>query len=162
MPNPESTRPDIIRRTSFVVKDAEASARFYQEVFGWSRFYDNQTPVDDRFPPCAPPGANAHLIILKAEHGDIGMVGFMQYLEHTPNAATDPDKTKLGIGDTILVVEAKDIDKTYERARKAGARLVTEPIKWSVTNYTGDGKIHLCTFSLFDPNGIYVEVNVRL
>ena len=152
----------IIRRTSFVVCDAEAIADFYQEVFGWERFYDNETPVDARFPPCAPDAALAHIVILKADDPYIGMIGFMEYVGFKPDNATHKDKTKLGIGDPILVIEAKDIDKAYARAKASDARLVTKPIKWTVKDYSGEGLIHLCTFSFFDPNGIYVEVNTRL
>ena len=152
----------IIRRTSFVVENADAIAQFYQDVFGWTRFYDNETPVDKRFPPCAPDAALAHLIILKADDPYIGMLGFMEYVGVTPETATDKNKKKLGIGDPILVLEVKDIDAVYERAKSSAARLVSEPIKWTVKDYSGEGLIHLCTFSFFDPNGIYVEVNTRL
>lgn len=152
----------IIRRTSFVVADAEAIAKFYQHVFGWERFYDNDTPVDARFPPCAPDTALAKLIILKAKDPDIGMVGFMEYLDFEPELSTDKDKTALGIGDPILVIEAADIEAVYERVKSTNARLVTEPIKWTVKDYAGTGLIHLCTFSFFDPIGTYVEVNTRL
>ncbi len=152
----------ILRRTSFVVRDADAIATFYQNVFGWSRFYDNDTPVDARFPPCAPDASIARVTILQADDPYIGMLGFLEYASFEPDLTTDKNKTKLGIGDPIMVVETKDIDATFERAKTNGARLVSEPVKWTVTNYTGDGLIHLCTFSFFDPNGIYVEVNTRL
>ncbi len=155
-PNP------IIRRTSFVVNDVEAIADFYQMVFGWTRFYDNETPVDARFPPCAPDAALAKLIILKADDPYIGMLGFMEYVDHTPEVATDVHKTKVGVGDPILVIETQDIYYTYAQAKAAKARIVTEPIEWTVKDYSGKGLIHLCTFSFFDPNGIYVEVNTRL
>lgn len=152
----------IIRRTSFVVADAEKIAKFYQHVFGWERFYDNDTPVDARFPPCAPEAALAKLIILKAKDPDIGMLGFMEYLGFEPEISANKDKTKLGIGDPILVIEAADIDAVYAKVQTTDARLVTEPIKWTVKDYAGTGLIHLCTFSFFDPIGTYVEVNTRL
>jgi len=152
----------ILRRTSFVTDDADKIARFYEDAFGWSRFYDNETPVDARFPPCAPDAALARLIILKAKHPDIGMVGFMEYIGFEPDVSTDKDKKKLGIGDPILVIESYDIDATYERIQKSDAHLVSEPINWTVKNYAGDGLIYLRTFSFFDPIGTYVEVNIRL
>ena len=156
----------ILRRTSFVVADAEKIADFYIHVFGWKRFYDNDTPVDARFPPCAPDAALAKLIILKAKDPDIGMLGFMEYLGFEPEVSTNKDKATLGIGDPILVIEAMDIDAVYEKVKTStkttGARLVTEPIKWTVKDYAGTGLIHLCTFSFFDPIGTYVEVNTRL
>lgn len=152
----------ILRRTSFVVADAEKIADFYQHVFGWERFYDNDTPVDARFPPCAPEAALAKLIILKAKDPDIGMLGFMEYLGFEPEISTNKDKTTLGIGDPILVIEVMDIDAVYEKIKTTEARLVSEPIKWTVKDYAGTGLIHLCTFSFFDPIGTYVEVNTRL
>ena len=152
----------ILRRTSFVVADAEKIAKFYQHVFGWERFYDNDTPVDARFPPCAPDAALAKLIILKAKDPDIGMLGFMEYLGFEPEVSTNKDKATLGIGDPILVIEAMDIDAVYAKVKKTEARLVSEPIKWTVKDYAGTGLIHLCTFSFFDPIGTYVEVNMRL
>lgn len=156
----------ILRRTSFVVSDAEKIARFYEDIFGWVRFYDNDTAVDARFPPCAPDAAMAKLIILKVKDPDIGMIGFMEYLDFTPEASTNKDRAKLGIGDPILVIEAKHIQDVYDKVKSTasvtGVRLVSEPINWTVKDYAGTGVIHLCTFSFFDPVGTYVEVNTRL
>lgn len=153
---------NIIRRVSFMVADVEATAGFYQKVFGWTRFYDADTPVDKRFPPCAPDQTPAHIIILQADDPNIGMVGFMEYEGATPEQRVDPERKTLGLGDSILIIEAKDIHATYAQARAAGARLVCEPIEWTVTAGSGDGVIRLCSFSFFDPNGLYVEVNMRL
>lgn len=153
---------NIIRRTSFMVADVEATAIFYQNVFGWTRFYDAHTPVDRRFPPCAPDQTPAKIIILQADDPNIGMVGFMEYEGVTPEQRVDPDRKTLGLGDSILIIEAKDIQATCEKARSAGARLVCEPVEWTVTAASGDGVIKLSTFSFFDPNGLYVEVNMRL
>ena len=152
----------ILRRTSFVVRDADAIANFYQKVFGWTRFYDNDTPVDARFPPCAPDKAVGRVTIVKADDPYIGMIGFLEYKDFEPEDSTDKEKTHLGIGDPIMVIETKDVEATYARLKTSGARIVTEPINWTVTNYTGEGLIHLCTFSFFDPIGTYVEVNARL
>ena len=153
---------NIIRRVSFMVADVEATAGFYQQVFGWTRFYDAETPVDRHFPPCAPDQTPAHIIILQADDPNIGMVGFMEYVGVKPETRVDKDRDSLGLGDSILIIEARDIQATYEKARSAGARLVCEPREWTVTAGSGDGLIHISTFSFFDPNGLYVEVNMRL
>lgn len=158
----DTSHSNIIRRVSFMVADVEAAARFYQEVFGWTRFYDADTPVDRRFPPCAPDQTPAHIIILQADNPNIGMVGFMEYRGVTPERRVDRDRETLGLGDSLLIIEAADIQATYEKARAAGARLVCEPLEWTVTANSGEGVIKLSTFSFFDPNGLYVEVNMRL
>ena len=151
---------DLFRRTTFIVPDAAAAARFYVDVFGWTRWYDNVLAVDHRFPPAAPDGARAHLIILKAEDERIGMLGLLQYLEAPFDTAVPANRRKLRMGEPILVIETRDIDGVYERARAAGANVVTPPVDWTVPSNDGQGVIRLRTMSLFDPNGIYMEVNV--
>ena len=39
-------QPDLLKRTTFIVRDAEASATFYQQVFGWTVWYDNVVKAD--------------------------------------------------------------------------------------------------------------------
>lgn len=153
---------NLFRRTSFIVSDVEGTANFYQQIFGWKRFYDQETPVDKRFPPCAPDQTIGKIIILKVDDPFIGMIGFMEYQGYKPEKRVTAARRTLGIGDTILIVEAKDIAATFDKARTVGAELVTEPVEWTVKAHSGAGVIRLSTFSFFDPNGIYVEVNCRL
>lgn len=158
----QDTVTNLLRRTSFIVGDVEATASFYQAIFGWERFYDNETPVDYRFPPCAPDQTIGKIIILKVEDPFIGMIGFMEYENFTPQSRVEVSRKTLGIGDAILIVESKNIQETYLAARKLDANIVTEPVEWTVKNHSGQGVIRLNTFSFFDPNGIYVEVNTQL
>jgi len=151
----------LLRRASYIVADAEAAASFYEQLFGWTRFYDNETAVDHRFPPSQPDGTLARIIILKAEDPFIGMIGFMQYLGITPAVGVNSDRSEVKLGDTLNVVEVKDIEGCHARAVELGAKVVTAPVDWSVTDYSGKGTIDLATFSFFDTNGIYFEVNTR-
>jgi predicted enzyme related to lactoylglutathione lyase len=157
----QDDKEGIIRRASYIVEDVEVTASFYEKLFGWTRFYDNKTTVDYRFPPCAPDGTLAHIIILKADDPYIGMVGFMEYDQFSATEKINKERRCLGVGDTINVIEVNDIDAVYERAKKLGARLVSAPVDWSVTDYSGKGVIKLATFSFFDANGLYFEVNSR-
>jgi catechol 2,3-dioxygenase-like lactoylglutathione lyase family enzyme len=153
--------PDLLRRTTFVVDSAAETASFYQSVFGFSEFYNNTLPVDARFPPTGlPDGAKAHLIILKVEDPLIGMIGFLEYVE--PRLPAKPPRTdgQVRVGEPILVIECKDMQATYARAQKAGARIVSPPADWEVPHYDGVRKIQLTTMCLFDPNGVYIECNL--
>ena len=47
----------------------------------------------------------------------------------------------------------------YEAARNEGATIVTEPVTWVVPGAGTDEKIELKSISLFDPNGIYMEIS---
>ncbi|HNR22181.1 MAG TPA: VOC family protein [Steroidobacteraceae bacterium] len=151
----------ILRRTTFLVPDAEAAAKFYTEVFGWTRWYDQELSVDRRFPPAAPDGARAHLVIVQAKDPKIGMLGLMQYLEPPFDTGVRKGRSQVSMGEAILVIEAADLDGIHERARARGATIVTPPVNWEVPKNDGNGVYKLRTLSMFDPNGIYMEVNTH-
>jgi catechol 2,3-dioxygenase-like lactoylglutathione lyase family enzyme len=152
----------ILRRTTFVVPDADAAARFYSEVFGWTRFYDNPVKVHQFFPPAAPHNAASHLVLLKAEDPKIGMVGFLQYLDPPFDAAVPTGRTKVRMGEAILVVQTADVDGIHQRALAAGANVIAPPTNWEVPSHDGSSSIKLRTMSMFDPNGVYSEINQHL
>ena len=150
----------ILKRTTFVVADAEAAAGFYRSVFGWSIWYDNIVRADRRFPPSgAADGAEVRLIILEALDPKVGKLGLLEYLDPPFDLGTLAGRTKVRMGEAILVVETEDVDGVYERALAAGASVVTSPVDWEVPAPDGKSSIKLRTVSLFDPNGIYLEVS---
>ena len=152
----------LFKRTTFIVKDAEASARFYSAVFGWTTWYDNIVKADSRFPPSgAPHMAEVRLIILQAEDPRIGKLGLLQYVDPPFDEGTPQGRTKVRMGEPILVIETTDVDGVYERALEHGADVVTAPVDWEVPSPDGASTIHLRTISLFDPNGIYMEVSAH-
>jgi len=149
----------ILRRTTFVVADAEKSARFYESVFGWMRFYDHRVAVHAGFPPAGPHNTPCHLVILKAEDAKVGMVGFMQYLEPPFDTAVPTNRSKVRLGETILVTQVTDIDRVEAAARTAGASICTPSTNWEVPSHDGKSVIRLRTMGMFDLNGVYVESN---
>ena len=150
----------LLKRTTFIVADAEASAEFYKSVFGWSVWYDNIVKADRRFPPSgAPDMAEVRLIILEAKDPKVGKLGLLQYLDPPFDTGTVQDRTKVRMGESILVVETEDVDGIYERATAAGASVVTSPVDWQVPSPDGESAIKLRTISMFDPNGIYMEIS---
>lgn len=152
---------NILLRTTFVVADVEAALNFYREVFEWTVAYDNVLAVDYRFPPTAPDGAKARLVMLQCEDPQIGKLGFMQYLDHKMAPAPSKHRKTLGQGEAILVVNSTDPDAAYERIKKTVAVVVAPPTDWTVPGPNPGQVIRLRTLSLFDPNGIYLEVNLR-
>ncbi len=151
---------DVLKRTTFIVADAASSASFYQDVFGWTVWYDNLLQADPRFPPSgAPDMAEVRLIILEAADPRIGKLGLLQYLDPPFDTGTIQGRTKIRMGEPILVIETENVDGVYERALAAGASVVTEPVDWEVPAPDGKSVINLRTISLFDPNGIYMEVS---
>ena len=150
----------MLKRTTYIVADARASAEFYQHVFGWTVWYDNVLPADHRFPPSGAPGpADVHLIILQANDPKIGKLGLLQYLDPPFDAGQVRNRTRVRMGEAILVIETPDVDGVYDRALQTGATLVTPPVDWTVPTPDGQGSILLRTISMFDENGIYMEVS---
>ena len=154
---------DILLRSTFIVGDLEGAIRFYSEAFGWRVAYDNVLAVDSRFPPTAPDGALARLVFFASEGDDpeIGGIGFMKYLSHTTTPGPSKHRKAVGEGEAILVVKSADPDAVYQRILKTDAVVVAPPTDWTVPSPVKGQVIRLRTMSLFDPNGIYLEVNLR-
>jgi catechol 2,3-dioxygenase-like lactoylglutathione lyase family enzyme len=152
---------DVLLRSTFIVGDIEAAIRFYRDVFGWTVAYDNVLAVDYRFPPAAPDGAPCRLVIFQGEDPEIGGIGFMKYLHHKLPPGPSKHRKTVGEGEAILVVKSSDPDAAYERIRKTDAVIVAPPTDWTVPGPAPGQVIRLRTMSLFDPNGIYIEVNLK-
>jgi len=153
----------ILKRTTFVVADAERLADFYVAVFGFARWYDHELGVDHRFPPTGlPDGARAKLIICRARAPQIGMLGFLQYLD--PPMPARPARTdfRLAPGEPVLVLNCDDVDAVHARAVAAGATIGTPPTVWEVPRREGGGVTRLKMLCFFDPEGHYCEVSTHL
>ncbi|MFO1425968.1 MAG: VOC family protein [Steroidobacteraceae bacterium] len=152
----------ILRRTTFVVPDANAAAKFYEHVFGWTRFYDHSLVAKKGFPPVSPNDEPVKLVILKAQDPHIGMIGFLQYVDPPFDTAVPVNRSKVRMGEAILVIQTPDVDGVYERARVSGATIAVPPTTWEVPSHDGKSVIRLRTMSMFDPTGVYSEVNQHL
>ena len=150
----------VLKRTTFVVPNATQAAKFYQDVFGWTVWYDNILEADKRFPPSgASDKAKVKLVILQAVDPKLGKIGFLEYIDPPFDIGYLSNRCKIRMGEPILVIESEDIHGVYERAIEAGANVITEPVDWYVPSPNGESKIHLRTVSMFDPFGIYMEVS---
>jgi catechol 2,3-dioxygenase-like lactoylglutathione lyase family enzyme len=150
---------DILLRSTFIVGDIDAAIQFYGEVFGWRLAYDNVLAVDRRFPPAAADGAPARLVFFQGDDPEIGGIGFMKYLHHRMTPGPSKHRKTVGEGEAILVVKSADPDACYLRILKTDAVIVAPPTDWTVPSPIQGRVIRLRTMSLFDPNGIYLEVN---
>ncbi len=151
---------DIFKRTTFIVANALEAAQFYQDVFGWKVWYDNTLEADYRFPPSgAPDKAKVHLVVLEVADPKIGKLGLLSYENPPFDTAIPTNRTKVRMGETILVINSQDVKAVYERAKKAGATIISEPVDWKVPGPGNKPEIRLRTLAMFDPNGIYMEVS---
>ena len=151
---------DFLKRTTFVVNDAKKAAQFYIDVFGLEVWYDNMLQADHRFPPSgAPDKAEVHLILLASPEGKLG---FMSYQDVPFDTSVPSNRSKVKMGEPILVFGTEDVDQLTERAIEAGAQVVSGPANWRVPTPDGQSTTHLRMVAFFDPEGIYMEVSQRL
>jgi len=150
----------VLKRTTFIVRNAKESAAFYTSVFGWSIWYDDVLNADYRFPPSgAKDKAEVHLIILQANDPKLGKLGLLQYIKSPFEIQELEKRDQVRMCEPILVIETNDIEGVHDRAVKAGATIVSAPVDWYVPGPEKESSIHLRTVSFFDPNGIYMEVS---
>lgn len=151
---------DIVKRTTLMVRDADRAARWYEQVFGMTRAMDTPFILSGEQLAAGAKGDRLRLVIMRAEHDQIGMIGLMEWIEPRQDAPAEPP-TRIGWGQPVFVVAADDCRATVERARLAGGRVHCEPREWTVTGFGGVEQ-QMIGASFFDPDGYFFEVNQRV
>ncbi len=151
---------DILRRTTLMVRDAEAAAQWYETVFGMTRWMDTPFTLSGTQLAAGKKGDQTRLIIMKCEHDFIGMLGLLEWTDPKMKAPAVPSK-RIAFGAPIFVVQAVECAATVERARSTGSRIHAEPLAWTVTG--ADGKaVDMVGASFWDLDGYFFEVNQRV
>ena len=158
-PVPEADRlPLDLRRTTLVVKDMEASLKFYRDALGLKVTYDNII----RTPRSAKDDASAerslHLVFLRANDDYVGQIGLMEYTKpvRTPRPAKTGD---LSPGDIVLVFNTKGLQAKFDKAKAMGVKVDEAPHPTSYPSYDGKGVINVMFSAFYDPDGYYIELN---
>jgi len=149
---------DILKRTTLMVRDAEAAAAWYEHVFGMSRWMDIPFALSGTQLAAGKKGDKTRLVIMKAEHDTIGMIGLLEFTD--PRRPDIPIElpTEIPFGAPIFVVAAEDCRATVERARACGSRIHAEPSEWCVTGADGKQKDMLGA-GFWDLDGYFYEAN---
>lgn len=80
---------DIVKRTTLMVRDAEAAEQWYEDVLGMSRWMDVPFTLSGTQLAAGKKGDETRLVIMKAEHDTIGMIGLLEYID--PRRPDIPD-----------------------------------------------------------------------
>lgn len=147
---------NIVKRTTLFVRDMSASRHWYEYVLGMSVFYDNEFILSGIGLAAGKAGDKTHLVILKADDPEIGMIGLLQWTD--PPMPAQPVEYKLGFGNPTFVVASDDAKQTHDRANQLGTRIHAAPHEWSTLGANGKMK-HFIGLSLFDPDGYFFECN---
>ena len=148
---------DIVKRTTLMVRSAEAAANWYETVFGMTRWMDVPFTLSGTQLAAGSKGDQTRLVIMKALDDVIGMIGLLEWVEPKADAPTEIPR-RIGFGAPIFVIAAADCAATTERARQAGSHIHCEPHPWIVTGADGRAK-EMIGASFFDLDGYFFEVN---
>ncbi len=147
---------NIIKRTTMIVRDIEASKRWYEYVLGMEVWYDSEFVLSGVGLAAGKAGDKTHLSILKADDPVIGMIGLLQWLD--PVMPAPKIEYSVGYGKPTFVVASDDAEGTHKRALELGTRVHAEPHEWSTRGANGKMK-HFVGLSIFDPDGTFFECN---
>ncbi|MEM9881239.1 MAG: VOC family protein [Pseudomonadota bacterium] len=149
---------NIIKRTTLVVRDAEKSAHWYEQVLGMSRWMDTPFTLSGTRLAMGKKGDELRLVIMKAEHDTVGMIGLMEWTKPVRDDLPKALPTEVPFGQPVFVVASDDARGAVERARALGSRIHAEPDEWTVTGADG-AKKDMIGCSFFDLDGYFFEVN---
>jgi len=139
-----------IRRTTLIVRDIERSLAFYRDALGLQVIYDQVITGDQR---------TSRLVLLRANDTFVGNLGLMQRI--VPAQPPKPvDYHRAGIGETILVINVRDLDRRLPRAKAVpGVKIADDTTRIEYPAADGKGKIPVDVTTLWDPDGYFVELN---
>lgn len=147
---------NIIKRTTLIVRDMQASRHWYQYVLGMSVYYDKEFTLSGQGLAAGKAGDKTHLVILKADDPEIGMIGLLQWLD--PVWPAPPIEYKIGYGNPTFVVSSDDAELTHQRAKELGTVVHSPPHEWSTLG-ANDKMKYFVGLSIFDPDGYFFECN---
>ena len=148
--------PNIVKRTTLIVRDMAASRRWYEYVLGMRVWMDTEFVLSGEGLAAGSAGDRTHLVIMRGEHDRIGMIGLLQWID--PPWRAPPPPTRLDYGMPVFVVETADAALVARRAEQLGTRVHCPPRAWSTRGARGELR-HLIGTSVFDPDGHFFECN---
>ena len=149
-----------VKRTTLIVRDIEASSKWYEEILDMSLYYDDTITLSGKGLAAGKKGDVTHLKIYKCSDPIIGMIGLLQWLD-PELPAPEEIPTEVNYGNPTFVVDTDNVDEVYKKALALETHIHSEPHEWSVRGADGN-MINFITLSVFDPDGYFYEINQRL
>ncbi|MDX2144406.1 MAG: hypothetical protein SFV19_13705 [Rhodospirillaceae bacterium] len=118
----------IVRRTTLLVTDVARSRAFY-EAIGFKLWLDwrgDQDPNDPTALPLTAKPTTSRIVIMAGRDSNAGMVGLLEFRDPglAPNRAV---ADRLGIHDSILVIESRGLEAIAANVPNLGGRVLRAP-----------------------------------
>lgn len=131
----EAKPASIVVRVAIVVRDMDASMRFYRDVFGYDVRYDGDiTTADRQILLGLKAGQKARFVVLDgprdigAGHREAASIGLLAVAgKRLPRLALPRSNTLL-TGQAMLAVETSDMARVLAALRKRGAPILAGPL----------------------------------
>lgn len=154
----EQEFPTDIRRTSLIVSDMDESLKLYRDVLGFKVNYDAEVTMSGVALPAGEPGATARLVLLSTNDSWVGWIGLLEWLD--PKLERPEPRTRLGIGDAVLVFNTEEVETMCAAAAKLpGINMTAKPSNTTYPARAGGKPIVVRTCYLFDRDGYFMELN---
>ena len=152
--------PLLLRRTTLIVRDIEASLKLYRDGLGMEVIYDQEInrphSSEDR-------EQRLRLIFLKASHDYVGVIGLIDYEYGYPDhpAHTKPVRREgFTPGNAILLFNTDELEAKWPTIENApGVDVISKPKLTEYPGYGGVGKIRVLVSKFYDADGYILEVN---
>ncbi len=149
----------MLMRTALVVEDVERSRAFYELLgfrveseMGGERNPDSPFPVNSR-------SSRWRLLILASARGEGGRIGLVSFDEARPAPVRPSDRRRIGLGDSVFVMDVPDVPAMHARLAEVGADIVTQPSTYRSRQLDAAGRpLQGRVFHVFDPDGYLVEL----
>ena len=152
--------PLLLRRTTLIVRDIEASLKLYRDGLGMEVIYDEEInrphSSEDR-------EQRLRLTFLKASHDYVGVIGLIDYEYGYPDhpAHTKPVRREgFTPGNAILLFNTDGLEEKWATIENApGVEIISKPKLTEYPGYGGKGKIRVLVSKFYDADGYILEVN---
>ena len=151
--------PTDLRRTSLIVSDIDESLKLYRDVLEFEVNYDAEVTMSGVALPAGEPGATARLVLLSGNDPWVGWIGMLEWLDPPLKAPAAP-RTRMGIGDAVLVFNTEKVDEHCDAAAALpGINMTAEASNTTYPARSGGKPITVRTCYLFDRDGYFIELN---
>ena len=150
--------PTDLRRVSLIVDSIDESLKLYRDVLEFEVNYDAEVTMSGVALPAGEPGATARLVLLNSNDSWVGWIGMLEWLD--PPLDAPVPRTRMGIGDALLVFNTEKVDEHCDAARALpGVNMTTEASNTTYPARAGGEPIVVRTCYLFDRDGYFIELN---
>jgi len=160
--DPYPVNPINLRRTTLVVKDAEASLALYRDALGFEIVYDQELTSPGLSSRHGADGKNrSRLVLTQTNSAEIGMLGIWQFLDQTEKDLAEPEAADFTPGKIVLLFHTKDLEEKFAAAASVpGVTVLGSPKERRYPSPAGE--IVVMVSMLVDPDGHTIELNEKL